>query len=180
MTTHATAKLRYLHIAPRKTRAVADVIRGLSVPEAEAQLLLMPRRAATPLLKLIRSASANARTTMKLEPEALFIKEIRVDQGPKSTRWMPRARGAMSPIERKTSHVSVLLGMLTEPKKSRFVIRGPVKKKDEEKKKKKAKQEMHEHDHPHRPEGAAHEEKEGEKVEKKKGFAQRIFRRKAV
>lgn len=172
METQAKAQLRYLHIAPRKTRAVVDVIRGLSVAEAEAQLLLMPRRAATPLLKLLRSATANAKQTMKKDADTLFIKEIRVDQGPKSTRWMPRARGAMSPIERKTSHVSIVLEVLAAPKLSRFVIQKPSKKKTEEKKKTKAKAKPEPHDHEH-----VHEEK---KEVEKKGFAQRFFRRKAV
>ena len=175
MTTFAKAQLRYLHIAPRKTRAVVDVIRGLPVTEAEAQLLLMPRRAATPLLKLLRSAAANAKQTLKQEPDALFIKEIRVDQGPKSVRWMPRARGAMSPIERKTSHVSLVLGILPAAKASRFTIRKPVKKGTDEKKKTKPKAEKP-HDHEHDRE----EKKEVEKKAEKKGFAQRFFRRKAV
>ncbi len=170
MTQYAKAQLRYLHVSPRKTRAVADVIRGLSVTEAEAQLMLMPRRAATPLLKLLRSAAANAKQTMKKDADALFVKEIRVDQGPKSTRWMPRARGAMSPIERKTSHISVTLGAFEVSKPSRFTIRKPVKKASEAKKKAKPKPETHEHEH-------AHDEKE---TTEKKGFAQRIFRRKAV
>jgi large subunit ribosomal protein L22 len=164
-----SANLRYLRHSPRKTRATADLIRGLPVPEAEAQLLLLPRRAATPLLKLLRSAMANARSALKKEPETLFVKEIRVDQGPKSKRWMPRARGAMSPIERKTSHVSLVLGVMESAKPARFIIRKPVKKGTDEKKKK-AKPETHGRDH-------AHEEK---KEAEKKGFAQRFFRRKAV
>lgn len=168
---HPTAILRYLHQAPRKVRAVADLVRGMPVREAEAQLLLMPRRAATPLLKLIRSAAANARATLKREPDAFFIKEIRVDQGPKSKRWMPRARGAMSPLERKTSHVTVVLGVSPAPRASRFVIVKPSKHRAEEEKKTKGKKaEPHEHDH-------EHDEKE---TGEKKGFSQRVFRRKAV
>lgn len=194
MTTSAKAQLRYLHVAPRKTRAVADVIRGLPAIEAEAQLLLMPRRAATPLLKLLRSAMANAKQIMKKDADALFIKEIRVDQGPKSKRWMPRARGAMSAIERKTSHVSLVLGVMSVPKASRFVIRKPVEKKEAEKKKAKSRPQRKsgrgsstksgpKHEHlpgrqagEHERERSREEKKEGEK----KGFAQRFFRRKAV
>lgn len=173
MTTYAKAQLRYLHASPRKTRAVADVIRGLPVAEAEAQLLLMPRRVATPLLKLLRSAAANAKQVLKKDADALFIKEIRVDQGPKSVRWMPRARGAMSPIERKTSHVSLVLDALAVPRASRFVVRKPLKKGTDEKKKAKVKAEKpHDHDR--------EEKKEVEKKVEKKGFAQRFFRRKAV
>ena len=76
-----TAKLNYLKIAPRKTRLVANVLKGLSVNEAEAQLLMSPKRASGPLIKLLRSAIANAKNR-QLNPERLFIKEIRVDQGP--------------------------------------------------------------------------------------------------
>ncbi|MBI2278580.1 MAG: 50S ribosomal protein L22 [Candidatus Brennerbacteria bacterium] len=169
MTSSAHAYLRYLRAAPRKTRAVADVIRGLSVSEAEAQLLLMSRSAAMPILKLLRSAAANARVVLKREPHALFVKEIRVDQGPKSKRWMPRARGAMSPIERKTSHVSIVLGMLAAPKPARFTIKEAVKPQEKTGGKKTG---TREHDH-------VHEEREGQESEKR-GFAKRVFRRKAV
>lgn len=195
MTTQATAQLRYLRHAPRKTRAVADVVRGLSVMEAEAQLLLMPRKAATPLLKLLRSATANARAVLKQEPNTLFIKEIRVDQGPKSVRWMPRARGAMSPIERKTSHVTIVLGVMGKPSLSRFVINPPVKKRDEDKKRSSAPH-GHDHSHDHMRDRAREDKEKGRTPEVKKekgrseitpreggekrGFMQRIFRRKAV
>lgn len=171
--TRATATLRYLRIAPRKTRAVADTIRGLPVTEAEAQLMLMPRRAAKPLLKLLRSAVANAKQTLKKESEVLFVKEIRVDQGPKLVRWMPRARGAMSPLERKMSHVSLTLGVLPSPRPSRFVVRKPTAPGSGEREGKKR-----EKSKPEKPHG--HEEGEPEKKVEKKGFAQRFFRRKAV
>lgn len=103
------AKLRYAHVPPRKMRLVADVIRGLSVSEAEAQLMLSPRRPAGLLRKLLRSAEANA-TFKKLETGGLYVKEIRVDQGPKQKRGTPRARGSMSLIEKRTSHVTIVLG----------------------------------------------------------------------
>ncbi|MDP3975132.1 MAG: 50S ribosomal protein L22 [Candidatus Jorgensenbacteria bacterium] len=183
MPTEAKAQLRYLHHTPRKTRAVVDVIRGLSVAEAEAQLLLIPRKAATPLLKLLRSASANARAVLKQEPSTLFIKEIRVDQGPKSTRWMPRARGAMSPIEKKTSHVTIVLGVMEHQVPSRFVVNRPTKKQREDTKKEKA----HAHAHAHGEKKPEPEKKEQEREESKekgragvRGFMKRVFRRKAI
>ena len=87
-----TAQLRYLRIAPRKVRSVADLIRGLPVQDAEAQLMVQRRRPAKPLLKLLRSAVANAKNN-KQNADHLFISEIRVDQGPMLKRMLPRARG---------------------------------------------------------------------------------------
>ena len=75
MTTQ-TAKLNYLRIAPRKVRSVADLIRGMSVNNAEAQLLITRRRPAQPILKLLRSAIANAKNK-QMNPDHLFIAEIR-------------------------------------------------------------------------------------------------------
>ena len=103
-----TAQLRYLRIAPRKTRSVADLIRGLSVNEAEAQLMVQRRRPAKALLKLLRSAVANAKNN-KLNTDHLFVAEIRVDGGPMLKRYLPRARGSASPLQKKTSHVTLTL-----------------------------------------------------------------------
>jgi large subunit ribosomal protein L22 len=113
------AKIKYLHISPRKTRLLADALRGLSLNDAEGQLLLTARRAGGPLLKLLRSAAANARHNAKLDTARLYIKDIRVDSGPKFRRFMPRARGSASPIDRRTSHVTLVLAVsekISEPK----------------------------------------------------------------
>jgi len=121
-----TVKLNYLRIAPRKVRSVGDLIRGLPVNEAEAQLLAQSRRPAKPLLKLLRSAVANAKTNQQLNPDHLFIKEIRVDQGPMLKRMLPRARGSASPIQKKMSHITLTLGVNTALK-PRFKIVPPKK-----------------------------------------------------
>jgi large subunit ribosomal protein L22 len=105
-----TAKLNYLRIAPRKVRSVADLIRGMSVNDAEAQLSMVRRRPAKPLLKLLRSAVANAKNK-QINVDHLFISEIRVDQGPMLKRVMPRARGSASPIQKKMSHITLVLGL---------------------------------------------------------------------
>src|ERR1700734_1563666 len=105
-----TAKLNFLRIAPRKTRSVADLIRGLPVDQAEAQLLVQRRRPAKALLKLLRSAVANAKNN-KLNADHLFVSEIRVDGGPMLKRSLPRARGSASPIQKKMSHVTITLGL---------------------------------------------------------------------
>ena len=117
----ATAKLKHLHIAPRKVRSVADLIRGLRVNEAEAQLIAINRRPAPELLKLLRSAVANARNIEKsVNTEHLFVKSIQVDGGPMMKRIMPRAMGRGYMIQKKMSHVSLSLDDNKEQKASRF------------------------------------------------------------
>ena len=120
------AQLNYLRIAPRKVRSVGDLIKGLTVNEAEAQLLVQRRRPAKPLLKLLRSAVANAKNNKRLNPDHLFIASIRVDQGPMLKRSLPRARGSASPIQKKMSHVTLVLGV-NENLKPRFKIVVPKK-----------------------------------------------------
>ena len=104
-----TAKLRYLRIAPRKVRLVADLIRKKSIEEAQTILSFTTKKAAKVLLKLLKQAVANAKTNFQLEEKNLYISKILVDEGPKYKRWMPRARGQASPIQKKTSHVTIEL-----------------------------------------------------------------------
>ena len=107
------ATLRYLRIAPRKVRLVADLIRGKSVVRAQTVLKFTIKGAAQPLLKLLNSAAANAKNK---EPTAsnLYISKITVDEGPKYKRWMPRARGQAYEIQKKTSHVTIVLSEIKE------------------------------------------------------------------
>ena len=126
--------LRYLNIAPRKTRLVANLIKGMEVERAKAQLLFCKKRAAKPILKLINSAIANARNNLGIDG-IFFIKEIRVDQGPMLKRWMPRAFGRATMIQRKTSHITLVLEV-KEPKK---VERKKIEEKKEEIEKEKMK-----------------------------------------
>jgi large subunit ribosomal protein L22 len=103
------AKLRYLRIAPRKVRLVADLIRGKSVLEAERILNFTRKRAALPLLKLLKSAVANAKHNFNLDEKNLYISKITVDQGPKTKKIFPRARGRADIKEKKTSHITLIL-----------------------------------------------------------------------
>jgi large subunit ribosomal protein L22 len=103
------ARARYLRVAPRKARLVADQVRGLPVPEAQELLAFSPRGAAAGIAKLIASAAANAENNHELVADEMEIAEIRVDEGPTLKRWRARARGRATRIERKTSHVSVAL-----------------------------------------------------------------------
>ena len=119
-----TAKLNYLRISPRKVRLVANMLRGLYVNEAEAQLLISPQKSIGPILKLLRSAVSNGKQK-QLNPENLFIKEIRVDNGPMLKRFMPRAQGRATMIQKKTSHITLILAESEKPKAMRFKIIKP-------------------------------------------------------
>lgn len=103
------AKLRNLRIAPRKVRLVADLVRGKSTEEAEKILQFQVKKGAGPLLKLLRSAIANAKNNHRLSAENLYISKVTVDEGPKLKRFMPRSRGRTYPIQKKTSHITIIL-----------------------------------------------------------------------
>ncbi len=162
------AKLNFLKIAPRKVRALAGIIRGLSVNEAEAQLLVQRRRSAKSLLKLLRSAMANAKNNQKLNSETLFIKTITVDGGPMLKRYLPRARGMATPIQKKLSHVTIILAEKANQKANRFTM--VVKKKS----KKPAKDTK-----PGKKNKEMKEEKEIKPQRQKPGFFQKAFSRKS-
>jgi large subunit ribosomal protein L22 len=127
-----TAKLKRLDIAPRKVRAVIRVIAGLPVGDAEAQLLFRKERSARPILKLLRSAVANARNK-NVPVQGLYVKAIWADEGPVMKRWLPRARGMATPLHKKFSHVTIVLAE-DAGKKGRFAISEAVKAKKPEKK----------------------------------------------
>jgi large subunit ribosomal protein L22 len=119
------AKLSYLHMAPRKVRLLANLIKGMPVNRAEAQLLFNRRRPAGVLLKLLRSAIANAKA-QKLSSDRLYVKSIQVNKGPMMKRSLPRARGMATPIQKKMSHITLVLAE-GESKKDDFVIVRPKK-----------------------------------------------------
>ena len=116
------AKLKYLRIAPRKVRLVADLIRGKRIEEAQNILNFKVKKAVLPLLKLLRSATANAKNNFQLDESNLYIAKILVDEGPKYKRWRARARGRAEEIQKKTSHVTVVLDeIVKKPKKVKKV-----------------------------------------------------------
>jgi len=106
------ASLKYLRIAPRKVRLVADLIRGKKVSEAILMLEFCRKRAARPLLKLLKSALANAKNNFNFTPERLeklYVKKLVVNEGTKLKRWRPVAMGSAHLIQKKTSHVELVL-----------------------------------------------------------------------
>ena len=107
--TEVKAKLNYLRIAPRKVRLVADLIRGQEAKKALTILQFTNKKAAKHLTKLIKSAIANAVNNFQLQEENLYIAKLLVNEGPKLKRWRPRARGRAYEIQKKTSHITLIL-----------------------------------------------------------------------
>ena len=103
------ASARYVRIAPRKVRVVADQISGKDLEEALALLRFSPRGAAETVRKVVESAAANAENNFDLDPEEMKIAEISVDEGPTMRRYRPRARGRATRIEKRTCHINVAL-----------------------------------------------------------------------
>lgn len=168
--TQATAQLKYLRIAPRKVRFVADLIRRAPVSEAEAQLMLLPRKSGEHLLKLLRSAVANARQA-KLDVRKLYVKEIRVDEGPKLKRWNPRAQGRAAEIQKKMSHVTLVLAEGNRALGREFIIAPKEKKQKKEYPSKAKKTPTVKHEK---------EERKENKKEGGKGGGRKFFQRKSV
>ena len=104
------ATLRFLRVSPRKTRLVADLIRGKSVDEAIYTLTVTRRAASEPLRKLVESARANAEDLDDtIDLDGLYIKTVYVNEGPTLKRFRPRAMGRATRINKRTSHVTCIL-----------------------------------------------------------------------
>lgn len=110
------ASLTNYRQSPRKVRLVANAVKGKSVAQAEVELSYMPKRAADPIKKLIKSAAANA-SKEGVAVDSLVIKNIEVNQGLVMKRFMPRAMGSAKPIKKKMSHVAVVLAEKAVEKK---------------------------------------------------------------
>ena len=113
-----TATLKTYRQSPRKVRLATDLIKGKSVLMALAQLKFLSKRASNPIEKLLNSAIANAEHNFGATRAELMVKDIRVDKGIVFRRSMPRARGSASPIRKRTSHITIVLGKLEQKKVS--------------------------------------------------------------
>ena len=111
----AKAILRYVRVAPRKARAVVDLIRGHQVAHALTMLKHTPRSAAQVVEKLLRSAVANAEQKEIGDAESLRVSKVFVDGGPTLKRFRARAMGRAASIHKRTSHITVVVSS-TEPK----------------------------------------------------------------
>ncbi len=121
------AQLKYLRIAPRKVRLVTDLIRRKKAEEAQTILGFTTQKAAEPLKKLLNQAIANAKNNFQLDPANLFISKITVDEGPKYKRWRARARGQAYEIQKKTSHVKLVLDEIVKAKVKKKRVKEEVK-----------------------------------------------------
>lgn len=107
----SSAALRYERVAPRKVRVVAKLIYGKSVGEAVNLLMFCEKDAAGLLRKLLVSAIANAdqKSGGTVDADALRVRQVQVDQGPTLKRWRPRAQGRATRINKRTTHIRVVL-----------------------------------------------------------------------
>ncbi|PIQ69396.1 MAG: 50S ribosomal protein L22 [Candidatus Tagabacteria bacterium CG_4_10_14_0_2_um_filter_40_13] len=109
------AQLNYFRVSPRKARAVAQLVVGLPVNTAITQLTFARKRSVPALVKLLKSAIANAKNNFRLDSKNLYVKEFRIDEAPPLKRHMPRAMGRATPIKKRGSHISLVLEE-TKPK----------------------------------------------------------------
>jgi large subunit ribosomal protein L22 len=103
------ARLRFARIAPRKARLVADLIRGKGSEQALNILTFTKKAAAKIIIKLLKSAIANATQKKTIDIDRLYVKQIAVDQGPTMKRYQPRALGRATMIRKRTSHIQIVL-----------------------------------------------------------------------
>jgi len=103
------ARLRFARISPRKARLVADLVRGKRSEEAMKILSFTKKASAKILIKLLKSAIANATQKKTIDIDRLYVKQIMVDQGPTMKRFQPRALGRATTIRKRTSHINIVL-----------------------------------------------------------------------
>ncbi|RIX47881.1 50S ribosomal protein L22 [Paenibacillus nanensis] len=105
----AKAHVRFVRIAPRKAQLVADLIRGKQVGEAIAILRHTPKSASPIIEKLLNSAIANAEHNYQLDVNKLVVSQVYANQGPTMKRFRPRAMGRASRINKRTSHITLVV-----------------------------------------------------------------------
>ena len=110
----AFASARYQRITPMKARRVVDMVRGLGVDEALALLQFAPQAASETVYKVLESAVANAEGTEGLDRNTLVVAKAMVDEGPTMKRWRPRAQGRASRINKRTSHITLVVAPVEE------------------------------------------------------------------
>ena len=103
------AHLNYLRISPRKVRVVSKLIKGKNIKEAKSILKNTVKRSAPQIFKLLNSVVANAKHNFQIDNDSLFVKNIWVNNGPTLKRRLPRARGMATPINKRSSHITIIL-----------------------------------------------------------------------
>ena len=111
MPTEARAIAKNVRVTPRKVRLVIDLVRGLNVKEALGILSNVNRAASEPVMKVIKSAAANATNNFGMDEDALYISEIYANEGLRMKRYLPRAKGSASGLVKRASHITVVVKM---------------------------------------------------------------------
>ena len=111
MPTEARAIAKNVRVTPRKVRLVIDLVRGLPVKQALGILDNLNRAASEPVMKLIKSAAANATNNFGMDEDALYISEIYATDGLRMKRYLPRAKGSASGLVKRSSHITVVVKM---------------------------------------------------------------------
>lgn len=118
------AQAKYIRESPYKVRRVLDLVRGMPVGEAQLMLGHLNRGASQPVSKVLKSAVANAEHNFALDADELIVAEAYADEGPTLRRFRPRARGRATRIDKRTSHITIVVGdgrSETDTKSSREV-----------------------------------------------------------
>ena len=105
----ARAEHKFARISPRKVCIVCDLIRGKDVKTAQALMMNSPKAASELMIKVLKSAVANAENNFDMDPDKLYVKETYANPGPILKRGMPRAQGRMYRINKRTSHITIVV-----------------------------------------------------------------------
>jgi large subunit ribosomal protein L22 len=100
---------KYIRMSPSKVRRVLRQIQGKTYPEALSLLEFMPYASCTPIIKVLRSATANARNNLGMDEATIIVKSAFADQGPTMKRFRPRAQGRAYRIQKATSHITIVM-----------------------------------------------------------------------
>ena len=103
----ALAHVKYVRMSPRKVKLLCDMIRGKDVKIATAYLMQTPKAASEPMLKLLKSAVANAEHNNGMDVENLYVSNVVANPGPTLKRGMPRAKGSYNRILKRTTHITI-------------------------------------------------------------------------
>lgn len=166
-----TAQLNNLRQSPRKVRMVVNVVKGKGALKALQQLEFVIRRPAQPISKLLRSAIANAENNFNMVASNLYIKEFFVDEGIKLKRYRPKAMGAVGEVQKKTSHIRLVLAEKVPGLKAEKSAK---------------KEDGHTHEHTHEADSKPKSEKPeiktelGKKVAEPKKGLRKMFQRKSI
>ena len=108
-TRQAQASAKFVRMSPPKVRFMLDLIRGKHVDEARRVLQFTPKAPSHDLTKILNAAVANAENTLRVPADNLFVARCWADEGPTLKRWMPRAQGRANRINKRTSHITIVV-----------------------------------------------------------------------